>query len=72
MYNVQVKILVLFQFLTLDGNSLTTDDLLQLGRNRYKIKVQQETEQEQDKLSIIIYNIIVFCVLKLVIHNAVP
>lgn len=25
--------------MTIDGNSLATDDLLQLGRGRYKIKV---------------------------------
>jgi hypothetical protein len=28
------------QFITIDGNSLSTDDLRQLGRGRYKIKVR--------------------------------
>ncbi len=29
------------EYLFLDGNSLSTDDLLQLGKGRYKIKVRQ-------------------------------
>ncbi|CAG7828625.1 unnamed protein product [Allacma fusca] len=33
------------EYMTIDGNCLTTDDLLQLGRNRYKIKLAQESQE---------------------------
>jgi len=34
--------ITLFQYIFLDGDSLSTNDLRQLGKGRYKIKVTQE------------------------------
>ncbi|ODN05650.1 Histidine ammonia-lyase [Orchesella cincta] len=34
------------EYITIDGCSLSTDDLLQLGRGRYTIKISQEAEQK--------------------------
>ena len=37
-----VDIFRIFQYLSLDGNSLSTDDLLRLGKGHYLIKVRSE------------------------------
>ncbi|XP_071439403.1 histidine ammonia-lyase-like [Hetaerina americana] len=37
------------EYILLDGNSLSTDDLLQLGRGRYKIKLTKESEESVQK-----------------------
>ncbi|XP_059090551.1 histidine ammonia-lyase-like [Tigriopus californicus] len=37
------------EYLFLDGNSLSTDDLLQLGKGRFKIKLTKEAEDQVDK-----------------------
>ena len=34
------------EYLLLDGNSLSTDDLLQLGKGLYKIRLTKEAEEK--------------------------
>ena len=37
------------EYLSLDGCSLSTDDLLQLGKGRYKIRITKESEEKVNK-----------------------
>ena len=37
------------EYLLLDGNSLSTDDLLQLGKGLYKIRLTKESEEKVNK-----------------------
>ncbi|GAB6033675.1 hypothetical protein CHUAL_013733 [Chamberlinius hualienensis] len=37
------------EYLSLDGNSLSTDDLLNLGNNRYKIRLSKEAQEKVTK-----------------------
>ena len=34
------------EYLALDGNSLSTDDLRQLGKGRYKIRLTKDSEEK--------------------------
>ena len=46
------------EFLFLDGCSLSTDDLLQLGKGRFKIKLTKEAEEKVKKSRAVIDNIV--------------
>ena len=37
------------EYLALDGNSLSTDDLRQLGKGRYKIRLTKESEDRVNR-----------------------
>ena len=37
------------EYLALDGNSLSTDDLRQLGKGRYKIRLTKESEEKVNR-----------------------
>ena len=37
------------EYLALDGNSLSTDDLRQLGKGRYKIRLTKESEERVNR-----------------------
>ena len=45
-------------FMFLDGNSLSTDDLLQLGKGRYKIRLTKEAEEKVKASRDVIDNIV--------------
>ena len=46
------------EYMFLDGNSLSTDDLLQLGRGRYKINITKEAEAKVNASREVIENIV--------------
>ncbi|OXA58564.1 histidine ammonia-lyase [Folsomia candida] len=46
------------EYMTIDGNSLATDDLLQLGRGRYKIKISAEAKERVQDARILVEKIL--------------
>merc|ERR1711962_431626 len=46
------------EYMLLDGYSLSTDDLLQLGKNRFKIKLTKESEEKVSKSRELIDNLV--------------
>merc|ERR1712062_21894 len=46
------------EYMLLDGCSLSTDDLLQLGKNMYKIKLTKESEEKVSKSRALIDDIV--------------
>ena len=46
------------EYLSLDGNSLSTDDLLQLGKGLFKIRLTKDSEEKVNKARKMVDNIV--------------
>ena len=46
------------EYLSLDGNSLSTDDLLQLGKGLFKIRLTKDSEERVNKARKMVDNIV--------------